>query len=89
MRALLVWWALALRGAAAIVYGRLVLLLPETTVSLLVGPFAASAVADGLLAVVAAPIAGILDVVWRVGAHALVLGGVLLALARRLRGAGG
>ena len=56
MRAVLVanWWAVALRGAFALLFGLLALLLPGATVAALVLLFAAYMLADGILAIVAA-----------------------------------
>ena len=48
------WWMLALRGAAALVFGLGALLHPALTVSALVASFAAFAFADGVLAIIAA-----------------------------------
>lgn len=48
------WWALALRGGAALLFGAAALLVPALTVSALVALFAAFAFADGVLAIVAA-----------------------------------
>jgi uncharacterized membrane protein HdeD (DUF308 family) len=48
------WWALALRGAAALGFGLVALLHPALTVSALVAAFAAFAFADGVLAIIAA-----------------------------------
>ena len=45
------WWAIALRGVAAIVFGALALLLPATTLTGLILLFGAYALSDGLLAV--------------------------------------
>jgi uncharacterized membrane protein HdeD (DUF308 family) len=47
------WWALALRGIAAILLGILAFLWPGMTLTLLVWCFAAYVVADGVFAVVA------------------------------------
>lgn len=56
MRALLAenWWAVALRGAAAVLFGALALLLPGVTIAALVLLFAAYMLADGALATVSA-----------------------------------
>ena len=48
------WWAIALRGALAIVFGVAALALPGVTMLSLVLVFAAFAVVDGVLAIVAA-----------------------------------
>lgn len=48
------WWALALRGLAAIVFGVLVFVWPGLSLLALVWWFAAYALLDGLLAIVAA-----------------------------------
>ena len=48
------WWALALRGGAALGFGLVALLHPALTVSALVAAFAAFAFADGVLAIIAA-----------------------------------
>ena len=47
------WWALALRGAVAIVFGIAALLVPETALVALVLLFAAYLLLDGILAIVA------------------------------------
>ena len=47
------WWAIGLRGMAAILFGLIVLLLPSSTVASFVLLFAAYVTADGLLAIVA------------------------------------
>lgn len=47
------WWALALRGAAAILFGTVVLLWPGITLTLLVLFFAAYALVDGVFAIIA------------------------------------
>jgi uncharacterized membrane protein HdeD (DUF308 family) len=56
MRAVLVanWWAVALRGVFAILFGLLALLVPGATISVLVLLYAAYMLADGALAIVAA-----------------------------------
>ena len=48
------WWAVALRGAAAIVFGILTLLMPGITLWALVLLFGSYAVVDGVFSVVAA-----------------------------------
>ena len=48
------WWALALRGAAAIVFAILALLWPAMTATVLVLLFAAYVLIDGVLAIMAA-----------------------------------
>jgi uncharacterized membrane protein HdeD (DUF308 family) len=55
MRALLAanWWALALRGTVAILFGIFALLLPGVTIASLVMLFAAYALVDGVFAIVA------------------------------------
>jgi uncharacterized membrane protein HdeD (DUF308 family) len=47
------WWAVALRGLAALVFGVLTLMSPGISLAALVLLFAAFAVADGVLAIVA------------------------------------
>jgi uncharacterized membrane protein HdeD (DUF308 family) len=47
------WWAIGLRGMAAILFGLVVLLLPSSTVASFVLLFAAYVTADGLLAILA------------------------------------
>jgi uncharacterized membrane protein HdeD (DUF308 family) len=56
MRAVLVanWWAVALRGAFAILFGLLALFVPGATIGVLVLLYAAYMLADGALAIVAA-----------------------------------
>ena len=46
------WWAVALRGVAALLFGLLALLMPGLTLGALVTLFAAYALADGVLALV-------------------------------------
>jgi len=48
------WWAIALRGALAIIFGVVALALPGVTMLSLVLVFAAYAVVDGVLAIIAA-----------------------------------
>lgn len=48
------WWALVLRGIAAILFGVVAILLPGITLELLVLIFGAYALADGVLAVIGA-----------------------------------
>ena len=47
------WWAIALRGALAIAFGLIALLLPEVTILALVLLFAAYMLLDGILAIIA------------------------------------
>ena len=47
------WWAVALRGFAALVFGALTLLMPGLTLALLIGLFAAFAMVDGIFALIA------------------------------------
>lgn len=47
------WWALALRGVAAVIFGLLALFLPGVTLTVLVLVFGAYALVDGVLAILA------------------------------------
>ena len=48
------WWAVVLRGVAAVLFGLLALIWPDITVFVLVILFGAYALADGVLALIAA-----------------------------------
>jgi uncharacterized membrane protein HdeD (DUF308 family) len=48
------WWAVALRGAAAVIFGLLAIVLPDITLTALVLLFGAYALVDGVFALVAA-----------------------------------
>jgi uncharacterized membrane protein HdeD (DUF308 family) len=69
------WWALALRGIAAVVFGILALAMPGITLAVLVLLFGAFALVDGVLAIVSAVHSG--------GAHvwSLLLEGIVAILA--------
>jgi uncharacterized membrane protein HdeD (DUF308 family) len=71
------WWAVALRGVLAILFGLVALVLPRLTLTALVIVFGAFALVGGIFAIVAA-----------FGIYAIVFGVLLLILAfqwRRLR----
>jgi len=48
------WWAIALRGVAAVVFGVLALLLPGTTLAALILLFGAYAIVEGVFSLIAA-----------------------------------
>jgi hypothetical protein len=48
------WWAIALRGVFAILFGAIALVLPGVTIASLLLLFAAYMIVDGILAIVAA-----------------------------------
>jgi uncharacterized membrane protein HdeD (DUF308 family) len=79
MRAVLIanWWAMALRGVFAILFGLLALLVPGATISVLVLLYAAYMLADGILAIVAAVRAASHRERWRL----LVLEGIVDIIA--------
>jgi uncharacterized membrane protein HdeD (DUF308 family) len=58
------WWALALRGALAVVFGILTFLMPGVTLTTLLILFAAYLFADGVMAIVAAVRAARKDERW-------------------------
>ena len=62
------WWAIALRGVAAIVFGALALLLPATTLTGLILLFGAYALIEGFFSVIAA-----------LRGHAFIIAGLLAA----------
>ncbi len=67
------WWALALRGVAAVIFGILAFLLPGITLAALVLLFGAYAFIDGVLSVVAALRESAMDRRW----WALLIEGIL------------
>jgi uncharacterized membrane protein HdeD (DUF308 family) len=75
------WWAVALRGLAAIVYVIVILLMPQPTLASLVLLFAAYLAADGLFAILAGARAAGRGARWRMlvleGAINLGLAGVV------------
>ena len=52
------WWILAVRGAAAVIFGLLALIWPQITLLALVLVFGAYAFIDGVFALVAPPVGG-------------------------------
>ena len=71
------WWALALRGVAAILFGLLAFILPDITLTVLVLLFGAYMLVDGILAIVAAVRTRGSDTRWGL----LIVEGVLGVLA--------
>ena len=59
-----IWWVLALRGAAAIVFGLLAFASPNLSLAALIALFGAYALADGVIYLAAAPAAGGTSALW-------------------------
>jgi uncharacterized membrane protein HdeD (DUF308 family) len=76
------WWAVALRGLAAITFAAVILLMPQPTLAALILLFAAYLTADGLLAILVGARAARRGARWRMlileGAINLGLAGVVL-----------
>ena len=95
------WWAIALRGVVAIIFGLVTFVFPGLSLIALIFVFGAYAIVEGIFNVIAAvrgrsgegprwilmfaPGAGALALILWIGAYAVVFGAVLIALAFRLR----